>query len=73
MIMEHKENNEMTVEEYRQAIIDECKTKYKDFCEKWPEEFEAAIKDWDERRCFESNDRTRKSISGMAYGLMMCI
>lgn len=71
--MESTENNEMTVEEYRQAIIDECKTHYKDFCEKWAEDFEAAIKDWDERKAFECDGRTKKSVPGMAHGLMMCI
>ena len=71
--MENIDNNEMTVEEYRQAIIEKCKEQYKEFCEQWAEEFEEAIKDWDERKVFECNNRTKKSVLGMAYGLMMCI
>ena len=71
--MDYKEKNEMTAEEYRQAIIDECKKQYPGHCEKYADDFEAVIKDWDERRVFESNGRTKKSVSGMAYGLMMSI
>ena len=64
---------EMTFEEYRNAVIKKCKDDYPDFCRKWEKEFQEAIEDFDKTKAFESAYRTKESISGQAYCLMMCI